>query len=471
MSASILESPIVSSLIQISYLVSAVLFILGLKLLNSPASARKGNQIASMGMLLAIVATLFYKGLFNYALIFTGLVVGGAIGYFAAKLVKMTAMPQMVGLFNGFGGGASALVASAEFIRLLRQNSFPLDTTFSIILGILIGWVTFTGSLIAFSKLQGLLTGAPITFPFQQPLNLLLLLVFVAGGAYILAFKQQVEIFIAISIVALILGVLFVIPIGGADMPVVISLLNSFSGLAASAAGFVLMNNALIVSGALVGASGLILTNIMCKAMNRSLVNVLFGAFGVGEVAPGTSALTDKSVRSIDAEQAAMILGYARRVIIVPGYGMAAAQAQHAVRELQEELQKRGVEVKYAIHPVAGRMPGHMNVLLAEANVPYSLLYDMDDINPEFVHTDVALVIGANDVVNPAARNQPGSPIYGMPILDVDKAQHVIIIKRSLNPGFSGIDNELFYMSKTMMLFGSAKQMVAQVVSQLKELD
>jgi len=321
-------------------------------------------------------------------------------------------------------------------------------------------------------KLQGLISGAPITFPVQQPFNLTLLAVFLVGSAYLVVNPQETTVLFALVGISLLLGVLFVLPIGGADTPVVISLLNSFSGLAASAAGFVLMNNMLIISGALVGASGIILTQIMCKAMNRSITNVLFSAFGSGKKVEGSTATgtEEKALRSIDAEEGAMMLGYAKSVVIVPGYGMAVAQAQHAVRELADQLERLGVDVKYAIHPVAGRMPGHMNVLLAEANVPYPQLYDMDDINPEFDRTDVALVIGANDVVNPAARSDAGSPIYGMPILEVDRAQHTIVIKRGMSNGFAGVENELFYKDKTMMLFGSAKDMVTQLVSSVKEL-
>jgi H+-translocating NAD(P) transhydrogenase subunit beta len=349
-----------------------------------------------------------------------------------------------------------------------------LSATITLILGVLIGGITFTGSVLAFAKLQELITGRPITFPLQQPFNALLVVGLIAGSGYLLVDPGNVPVFLGLVIVSLILGVMFVLPIGGGDMPVVVSLLNSYSGLAASVAGFILMNNMLIISGALVGASGIILTQIMCKAMNRSLTSVLFGAFGSGssKVAgdSSTGGKIDKTFRSTGSEEAAMMLGYARSVVIVPGYGMAVAQAQHAVRELADNLERMGVEVKYAIHPVAGRMPGHMNVLLAEANVPYSQLYDMDDINPEFDRADVALVIGANDVVNPAARHDKGSPVYGMPILDVDKAQHTIVIKRSMNTGFAGIDNELFYKDKTMMLFGSAKDVVAKLVNEVKQL-
>jgi NAD(P) transhydrogenase subunit beta len=459
--------------IQICYIVAASLFIIGLAYLSSPATARKGNMIASIGMLIAIIATLLDRNVLNYDMILVGIIIGSLIGAFSAKMVKMTAMPQMVGLFNGFGGAASALVAVGTFGRFIQTGeAISLNSNVSIILSILIGGVTFTGSLIAFAKLQGIVSGSPITFPGQQPFNGALLVLFFLGGLYLLASPESPTIFLLITLISLLLGVLFVIPIGGADMPVVISLLNSFSGLAASAAGFVISNNVLIVSGALVGASGLILTQIMCKAMNRSLTNVLFGAFGVGDMAAGAieGASGDKTVRSIDAEEGAMMMAYARSVIVVPGYGMAAAQAQHSVRDLATQLENHGVDVKYAIHPVAGRMPGHMNVLLAEADVPYPQLYDMDDINPEFERADVALVIGANDVVNPAARHDQGSPIYGMPILDVDKAHNIIVIKRSLNPGFAGIDNELFYGEKTVMLFGSAREMVSDLVNEVKQL-
>ncbi|MEM9215303.1 MAG: NAD(P)(+) transhydrogenase (Re/Si-specific) subunit beta [Cyanobacteria bacterium P01_F01_bin.150] len=462
--------------IELTYLVAASLFIIGLKQLGSPATARQGNLWASVGMLLAIVATLINQSVLNYSMILVGIIIGSIIGAIAARQVAMTAMPQMVGIFNGLGGAASALVAVGEFLRLLNENSeaVSLDASVTAILGVLIGGVTLTGSLMAFAKLQGLVSGSPITFPLQQPFNLTLLIGFLVGGGYLLVNPYNVAVFLGIVGVSLLLGILFVIPIGGADMPVVISLLNSFSGLAASAAGFILFNNMLIIAGALVGASGLILTQIMCKAMNRSLANVLFGAFGGGgaiATGSGGGSNQDKTVHKVDPEEGAMVLGYAKSVVIVPGYGMAVAQAQHSVRELADQLNRLGVEVKYAIHPVAGRMPGHMNVLLAEANVPYTQLCDMDDINPEFDRTDVALVIGANDVVNPAARDSSDSPIYGMPILEVDKAQHTIVIKRSLNTGFAGIDNELFYKGKTMMMFGGAKDMVAQLVSEVKQLD
>jgi H+-translocating NAD(P) transhydrogenase subunit beta len=459
--------------IEITYLVAASLFIVGLKQLGSPATARRGNLIAAIGMFLAIVATLLNQSVLNYQMILVGVVIGSLIGAIAAQKVEMTAMPQMVGLLNGLGGAASTLIAVGEYWRLMGTGeTIPLDATITIILSVLIGNITLTGSFLAFAKLQGLVSGSPITYPLQQPINVLLLIGFLAGSAYLITTVPDPTVFLAINGISLLLGVLFVLPIGGADMPVVISLLNSFSGLAASAAGFVLMNNMLIIAGALVGASGIILTQIMCKAMNRSIASVLFGAFGGTTKATGGASGTqqEKIVRSIGAEEGAMMLGYARSVVIVPGYGMAVAQAQHTVRELADQLEKMGVEVKYAIHPVAGRMPGHMNVLLAEANVPYPQLHDMDDINPEFERTDVALVIGANDVVNPAARSDANSPIYGMPILEVDKAQHTIVIKRGMSAGFAGVENELFYKDKTMMLFGGAKDMVAQLVSEVKQL-
>ncbi|MCU0525188.1 MAG: NAD(P)(+) transhydrogenase (Re/Si-specific) subunit beta [Elainella sp. Prado103] len=462
----------IPSAIQICYLIAASLFILGLKQLGSPATARRGNLLGAIGMLIAIVATLLDREILNYSTILVGMVLGSAIGTLMAQRVEMTAMPQMVGLLNGFGGAASALVAIGEFWKVLDAGLVPpLDDTITIVLSVLIGGITFTGSLLAFAKLQELMPGAPITFPAQQPVNLSLLIGFLVCSVYLVLDPTNTTVFLIMLGFSLVLGVLFVLPIGGADTPVVISLLNSFSGLAASAAGFVLMNNMLIIAGALVGASGIILTEIMCRAMNRTLANVLFSAFGSKTtLSAAGGAVQDKTVRSIDAEEGAMMLGYARSVVIVPGYGMAVAQAQHSVRELADQLERLGVEVKYAIHPVAGRMPGHMNVLLAEANVPYTQLYDMEDVNPEFERTDVALVIGANDVVNPAARHDHSSPIYGMPILEVDRAKHAIVIKRGMNAGFSGVENELFYQDKTVMLFGSAKDMVAKLVGGVKEL-
>ena len=459
--------------IQLTYLVAASLFILGLKKLGSPATARNGNLVAAVGMLLAIIATLLDQKVLNYEMILVGLAIGSVIGTVIAYKVQMTEMPQMVGLLNGLGGASSALIAVAEFWRLLDSSQpIPLDVNISMLLDVLIGGVTLTGSFLAFAKLQGLISGTPITFPLQQPFNLLLLGSYLAGSAYLIMTPDSLPVFLGVVAVSLVLGVMFVLPIGGGDMPVVISLLNSLSGVAAAAAGFVVMNNMLIIAGALVGASGLILTEIMCKAMNRSLFSVLFSAFGSVSTASGGAAAgaSDQPVRSIDAEEGAMMLGYARSVVIVPGYGMAVAQAQHSVRELADQLERMGVDVKYAIHPVAGRMPGHMNVLLAEANVAYTQLYDMEDINPQFEQADVALVIGANDVVNPAARSDKNSPIYGMPILEVDRAKQTIVIKRGMSAGFAGVDNELFYKDKTTMLFGSAKDMVAKLVSEVKQL-
>ncbi len=458
--------------IQISYLVATALFFLGLKYLGSPATARQGNTIAAVGMLIAVVGTLLNAGVVNYQAIFLSIAIGSVIGAIGAYKVSMTEMPQMVGLLNGLGGGASTLIAVAEFLRVLPATEVPsIDSRITLILSILIGGITLTGSLIAFAKLQELMSGSPITFPLQQPVNILLFASFVVGSGYFLTVPKDEVVFLGLTAISLILGVLFVLPIGGADMPVVVSLLNSFSGIAAAAAGFVLMNNILIIAGALVGASGIILTQIMCKGMNRSLSSVLFGAFGgvkAGKSSTGT--VETRTARSVDAEECAMMLGYAQSVVIIPGYGMAVAQAQHSVRELADQLDRLGVEVKYAIHPVAGRMPGHMNVLLAEANVPYPQLYDMDDINPQFDRVDVALVIGANDVVNPAARTDSNSPIFGMPILDVDKAKHTIVIKRGMSTGFAGVENELFYLDKTMMLFGSAKDVVGKLVAEIKQL-
>ncbi|PSP17770.1 MAG: NAD synthetase [Cyanobacteria bacterium QS_8_64_29] len=459
------------TVIQLSYIVAVSLFILGLKNLGSPATARKGNLLSATGMLLAVAVTLLQQQIVSYSTILLGLAVGAAIGAILARQVVMTAMPQMVGFFNGLGGAASALVALGEFWRSLG-GGVPLAAIVTIVLGVAIGGLTLTGSLIAVGKLQGVISGQPLTFPLQRPANALLLAGLLACSAYLLVSPESQLVLLATTGIAALLGILLVVPIGGGDMPVIISLLNSLSGLAASAAGFVVGNNMLIVAGALVGASGLILTQIMCKGMNRSLPSVLFGAFGGGSAATaGTAGAQDeRSVRSIDPEEAAMMLRYANSVVIVPGYGMAVAQAQHAIRELSDLLEQAGVDVKYAIHPVAGRMPGHMNVLLAEANVPYPQLYDMDDINPYFEKTDVALVVGANDVVNPAARHDASSPIYGMPILAVEQASNTIAIKRSLGQGFSGVENELFFKDRTMMLFGGAKEVVGQLVTEVKQL-
>ena len=460
-----------SALVMLLYLLAAVLFIVGLKKLGSPATAPGGNRVAAMGMLIAILATLIFGEILSYTGILIAMVVGSTIGWVLAKKVQMTGMPQMVALLNGFGGGASALVASAEFLRFQSTaTDIPINVAISIQLGVLVGAVTFSGSLIAFGKLQELVTGRAVTYPLQKTFNALLLLA-TLGFMIALVMSASTWQFAVLVALALILGVLVVIPIGGADMPVIISLLNSYSGIAAALTGFVINNHGLIIAGALVGASGLILTKIMCKAMNRSLANVLFGAFGATaiESGPAGASVGDQSVKQVSAEDAATMLAYARSVIVVPGYGLAVAQAQHDVREMADLIEARGGVVKYAIHPVAGRMPGHMNVLLAEANVPYDQLRDMDQINPEFERCDVALVIGANDVVNPDARSNASSPLYGMPILDVDKAQHVIVMKRSMNPGFAGVQNPLFFLENTSMLFGSAKDTVAQLVTDIKE--
>jgi len=463
-----------STAVEISYLFSSVLFVIGLKRLQSPATARRGNQLAALAMFIAICATLLGNQIAEWNTILIGIAVGGIIGYWAAKTVQMTEMPELVGIFNGFGGAASALVAGAELLRLQSLNvTSPLGEGLSIVLSCLIGTVTFSGSFVAFGKLKGIVSGNPITFPLQKTLNAGLFIgLLVLGGAIMGLFQlgdlTTLNTFYIFTIAALSLGILLVIPIGGADMPVVISLLNSYSGLAASAAGFVISSNVLIISGALVGASGLILTLIMCKAMNRSLTNVAFGAFG-GESIIGTQGDgSEKIARPVDAEGAAMILAYAQSVVVVPGYGLAVAQAQHELRKVVDNLEEKGVDVKYAIHPVAGRMPGHMNVLLAEADVSYDKLFDLDEINDDFDRTDVVLVVGANDVVNPEAHN-PQSVIAGMPILDVDKAKSVIVMKRSLSTGFAGIDNPLFYMDHTLMLFGDAKETMNDLVREVRE--
>ena len=463
-----------STAVEISYLFSSVLFVIGLKRLQSPATARGGNQLAALAMLIAIVATLLDNQVAEWNTILTGMIVGTFIGAFAAKKVQMTEMPELVGIFNGFGGAASALVAGAELLRLQSLNVIsPLGEGLSIVLSCLIGTVTFSGSFVAFGKLKGIVSGNPITFPLQKTLNAGLFVgLLVLGGSIMGMFQlgdlTTLNAFYIFTIVALSLGILLVIPIGGADMPVVISLLNSYSGLAASAAGFVIGSNVLIISGALVGASGLILTLIMCKAMNRSLANVAFGAFGGESTVATQGDNSEKIARSVDPEGAAMILAYAQSVVVVPGYGLAVAQAQHELRKVIDNLEERGVDVKYAIHPVAGRMPGHMNVLLAEADVSYDKLFDLDEINDDFDRTDVVLVVGANDVVNPEAHN-PQSVIAGMPILDVDKAKSVIVMKRSLSTGFAGIDNPLFYMNHTSMLFGDAKESMNDLVREVRE--
>jgi NAD(P) transhydrogenase subunit beta len=456
------------------YLVAAVLFIVGLKFLSSPRSARRGNWIAALGMLLAVgwtVVTLHDRfTAAGLAISAVGVVIGSVAGVVGARTVKMTAMPQMVALFNGVGGGAAALVAISELLKAGGARP-DLQTGIPSVFAIIIGGISFAGSAVAFAKLQELMTGTPITYPGQQLVNGLVAVAIVGLAVTLLAVSGSPVVFTTILALALVLGVAFVLPIGGADMPVVISLLNACTGLAVAASGFVLGNFALIVAGTLVGASGTLLTKLMSDAMGRSLANVLFGAFGQVQVAAVGAAGAGgdgRSVRAGTSEDVGTMLAYSRNVIIVPGYGLAVAQAQHAVRDLADQLEKRGVEVNYAIHPVAGRMPGHMNVLLAEANVPYEQLKEMDEINGDFKRADVALVVGANDVVNPAARSSPGSPIYGMPILNVDEARSVVFLKRSMRPGFAGIDNELLYDPKTVMLFGDAKDSLTKLVAAVK---
>ena len=455
--------------VELTYLLSAILFVVGLKRLQSPATARAGNAIAAFAMALAIGATVVDNQILSWGQVLLGVAIGGTVGGLAARMVKMTAMPEMVGLFNGFGGGASALVAIAEYLNTTHTVSVGTYGV-SIMLGTFIGGVTFSGSMIAFLKLREWMTGNPITYPLQKTLNALMFL-----AALILAVPAMgggtmdpATAFWIVLALALIMGVTLTIPIGGADMPVVISLLNSYSGLAAAAAGFVIMNKVLIISGALVGASGLILTMIMCKGMNRSLANVMFGAFG-GTAGIDKSKIGKRPVRKADADAVAAELGYVNSVIIVPGYGLAVAQAQHELRRVGDLLEQRGVTVRYAVHPVAGRMPGHMNVLLAEADVPYDKLFDLEEINDDFGNTDAVLIVGANDVCNPAARD-PKSVIAGMPILDVDRARRTIVMKRSLSPGFAGIDNDLFYNDNNLMFFGDAKQSMTDLVKAVREL-
>ena len=466
--------------LDLAYLVSAICFIYGLKMLSHPRTARNGNMIATLGMLIAIVTTVLSGTMLNIKMIAIAMVIGSIIGAFFAVRVEMTQMPQLVAIFNGFGGGASALVASSEFIK----NSDSLFTPgtevsilllVSIILSLLIGTLTFTGSFIAFGKLQGLVTTKPVTFTGQQLFNAIIAVVIIIASYMIPTYGLNS--FYTIIFLSGLLGILLVIPIGGADMPVVISLLNSYSGIAAAMTGFVLYGageqsagSALIICGSLVGASGMILTQIMCKGMNRSLANVIFGAVGGDDSSGGSGEGQQLNIKSYSTEEAAMIFDAAEKIIVVPGYGLAVAQAQHAVREVAEFLEDKGKKVLYAIHPVAGRMPGHMNVLLAEANISYEQLKDLDEINPEFEDCDVALVLGANDVVNPAARSDQSSPIYGMPILNVDKARTVMVNKRSMNAGFAGIQNELFGYDNTIMIFGDAKDMLTQLLNDLKEL-
>ena len=465
--------------IEITYLVSSILFIYGIKMLSSPKTARKGNLYAAIGMFLAIAATLVDQNVLTYEWIIIGAIIGSLVGALLAFKTPMTGMPQMVGMLNGFGGGASTLVALSEYFKInpnypVDQSlpfNLPIDQGIAMILSLLIGGVTFTGSMIAFGKLQGLVSGKVVKYPFQHPLNLILILVVLVTGVFVLMNPTSIPLVIIIVIISLVLGILLVLPIGGADMPVAISLLNSYSGLAGSTTGFVLGNNELIIAGALVGASGIILTNIMCKAMNRSLMNVVLGGWAsAGSSGPAVEGASPKGdAKSVDAEELAMIFDVASKVVIVPGYGMAVAQAQHAVRDLMNILEAKGINVRFAIHPVAGRMPGHMNVLLAEANVPYDKLYAMEDINDDFPNVDIALIIGANDVVNPAARHDQKSPIFGMPILNVDYAKTVVINKRSLNVGYAGIDNELFFYPNALMYFGDARDAIVKLTHALKE--
>jgi NAD(P) transhydrogenase subunit beta len=470
------------------YLVGSVSFILGLKFLSSPVSARRGNRLAATGMAI-VVGWVFItefllrdSGLATVWILAVGIPIGALVGALGARRVPMTAMPQMVAIFNGAGGGAAALVAAAEFLRetgpcpsgepcfILLSGAPLLPVTFMVatLLGAVIGSVSLTGSLIAFGKLQGIVSGRPVTYPGDKVVTGLVLAGILVLGVLLTLVTNSVPLFLLFVALALVLGVAAVMPIGGADMPVVVSLLNAYTGIAVAATGFVLNNYALLVAGTLVGASGTILTQLMCRAMNRSIFNVLFGAFGTAGGGATASAGGDQNVREINAEDAAVLMAYGKKVIIVPGYGMAVAQAQQAVRELMDLLIAKGVDVEFAIHPVAGRMPGHMNVLLAEANVPYDRLKEMDEINGDFQNASVALVIGANDVTNPAARTDTSSPIYGMPILNVDQAEHVIVLKRSMAAGFAGIDNPLYADPRTTMLFGDAKKSVEALVSGVK---
>jgi NAD(P) transhydrogenase subunit beta len=464
-----------NTVIQLVYVAAASCFVLGLHLMNTPGTARRGNQVSTAGMTAAVAATLaliIHTGAISttgWIVMAAGALVGGGAGLYLARTVQMTAMPQLVSVFNAVGGGAAALVAIHDYMRLAdARAAVPAATTVTTLLDVIIGAVTFSGSVIAAGKLQGVITSAPVTFPGARIVNLLLAAVTLGTGGFLLATTSLPGLVVVLA-AALVFGVSMVMPIGGADMPVVISLLNAFTGTAVAMAGFVIGNWALIIAGALVGASGGILTKLMADAMNRSIGNIIVGGFGTGDTAVAAVAGAGSGVQAIAADDAAIQLAYAAKVIIVPGYGLAAAQAQHEVAELAEMLESRGVDVSYAIHPVAGRMPGHMNVLLAEANVPYPQLKEMDDINPEFARTDVALVIGANDVTNPAAR-RPGTAISGMPILDVDQAKSIIVIKRSMGHGYAGIDNELYVNPKTSMYFADAKKALADMTSAVKTL-
>ncbi|MBV8301044.1 MAG: NAD(P)(+) transhydrogenase (Re/Si-specific) subunit beta [Candidatus Dormibacteraeota bacterium] len=457
----------VAPLTTLGYTVTAVSLIFGLQLLRSPATARQGNRIAAVGMLLIIGITAgIIGGNSNWVFIVPAIGVGAVLGLVSARTVRMTAMPQMVALFNGMGGGSAALIGADDFRNAVAAGTAHPDITWAVMLSCFIGSLSFAGSLVAFAKLQELMPGRPLTYPLQTPVNATLLLAIIALAVFAIV-SPNLAVFGVFIALALVLGVLFVVPIGGADMPVIISLLNSFTGLAAAMTGFVLSNNVLIVSGALVGASGTILTIAMSRAMNRSLFNVLFGAFGSSGGGAAATATTG-AIHPTTVEDLAPLLAFAQLVIFVPGYGMAVARAQHDLKELATELEKRGVSVEYGIHPVAGRMPGHMNVLLAEADVPYPQLKEMEAVNPDFPRADVAVVIGANDVVNPAARNEAGSPIYGMPILNVDESKTVVVLKRSMATGFAGVDNPLFYNDNTLMLFGDARATLASLVQEVR---
>lgn len=471
--------------VELTYLVASLLFIVGLKRLSSPATARSGNFLAAVGMAGALLGTFLLPGMSHFFLIILAIILGTVPGWYLARTVKMTSMPQMVSLFNGMGGACAMLISLSEMMRAgpttLNGGAITDWEAFTvcapIILGIVFGAISFTGSIVAFGKLQGLITEKPVRWPFQKIFNLVFFgaMLFYAFGLMHYGFMSmnggdRLPWMIVLTILALLLGVSQVLPIGGADMPVVISVLNSCTGLAAAVTGFSMSNMAMIIAGTLVGAAGSLLTILMCRAMNRSLANVLFGSFGSGPAGAASAAAGDQIMKEVSTNEAAILMGYGRKVIIIPGYGLAVAQAQHLVHELDELLEKRGVEVRYAIHPVAGRMPGHMNVLLAEANVPYPKLVDMEDINGEFPQADVALVIGANDVVNPAARTDSASPIYGMPILDADKAKNIIVMKRGRGVGFAGIENNLFFDPKTRMLFGDAKKTLQELVTEVKSL-
>jgi NAD(P) transhydrogenase subunit beta len=460
-------------LIKIAYLVASVLFIIGIKMLGKTSTARQGNFYSAVAMLIAILVTLLDQNVLSYTEILVTILVGSAIGVYAANKVEMTQMPEMVAIFNGFGGAASVLVATSEYWRMNFDASIimPVAVGISVVLSVIIGAVTLTGSLVAYGKLSGKINGSAIVFSGQHALNAILFLAVVIASIFLVIHPNNALYMIIVLVISLLLGILTVIPIGGADMPVVISLLNSYSGMAACTTGFVLNNNVLIISGALVGASGIILTQIMCKAMNRSLINVLLGGFGQTSGGGGATLgkASDIVVKEVGIEEAAMIFDSASSVIVVPGYGMAVAQAQHIIREMMDLLEKKNINVRFAIHPVAGRMPGHMNVLLAEANVPYDKLIEMDSINDEFSNTDVVFIVGANDVVNPAARTNPASPIYGMPILNADKARTVIVSKRGMSAGYAGIENELFGFPNCLMLFGDAKSTITKVVNEPKE--